>query len=158
MNDTAIEVPQPSAPFPPRDALPVAAGLDLVLVNSDWMIASLGGFCCYASGCEFTLSIRLRSDRAPILLQTDTFDTDSAERRVDLKTRIGADHSSEVRLVGGHHDTVQAEQQYWLSPLPHGSSLEFALEWRAAGVVTSWRTLPAAVLRDAAMHSPRVGG
>lgn len=56
--------PEPVRILPARTGLPATPALDVVLLDSTWIIAALGGFRCYRTQYEFTLSVHINSDRA----------------------------------------------------------------------------------------------
>jgi hypothetical protein len=63
-----------AAPSPPNLVVPFTPAVDVLLIDTDWLIAGVGGFCCYRNGCGFTLSVRINEEYAAATLRPEAFD------------------------------------------------------------------------------------
>jgi hypothetical protein len=166
-----------TAPSPPRMVVPFTPAVDVLLIDTDWLIAGVGGFCCYRNGCEFTLSVRINEADARTTLRPEAFDP---PRRIgggfppeafllSVRWPSGAivaanDWSGRLEdililtLTGGTHHSTSADITYWLSPLPPPGHISFGIEWRSADVSQTWTRVDTTALREAASRGIEVGG
>lgn len=133
---------------PPSWALPVTVAGELVLVRRAGVLAYIGPVCAYPTGFLFYLTISLHPGRAGD--QRIGFDVRSPEERAPisrLRVRFGDEVVDSVAsmtggvVVGqpllrccGAHSTVldghphpRQESWWWVSPLPQGGPVEFAV-------------------------------
>lgn len=166
--------PAPSS-SPPKMAVPATPALDVHLIDTDWLIAGLGGFRCYSNGCRFTLSVRIDERHAATTLEPAAFDSPryvggtlppeafvvhirwpsgATTRTNDWSGRI--EDVPIVRSLSGIHHPASADIEYWLSPLPPPGRIWFSIEWRSADISGPWIPIDTAILQEAAILSIEV--
>jgi hypothetical protein len=150
----------------------------LLLVSTDMVAVSLGGFVAYPAGTEFTLAVRRRSGAE---------DSEWIDRQMHLRRRRGGDVPPEFLRLGvefadarratnlGWHAQFEPgegaadrpvlvdrggggggtrfDQRYWLWPLPPPGRLSFVAEWPREGVVLTRVDVDASSFVEAATRA-----